>query len=135
MELSVRFYNTLGLLLIIIGLGSQIWFSFFQTEHLSINDGLFMISLILPMTGSVWIGSANINRLFAMYHRINYATALIGIVGLSMLIVFRGYLENLLPFPNVLIVYFLIVDMSWVFLLGLLLGLFKRTMNRVKVTN
>ncbi len=135
MELSVRFYNTLGLLLIIIGLGSQIWMSFFQTEHLSINDGLFMISLILLMPGSVWIVSENINRLFTMYHRINYATALIGLVGLSVLIVFRRYLESLLPFPNVLIVYFLIFDMSWVFLLGLLLGVFKRTMNRVKVTN
>ena len=135
MELSVRFYNTLGLLLIIIGLGSQIWMSFFQTEHLSINDGLFVISLILLMPGSVWIVSANINRLFTMYHRINYATALIGLVVLSTLIVFRGYLESLLPFPNVLIVYFLIFDMFWVFLLGLLLGVFKRTMNRVKVTN
>lgn len=129
-------YNILGFLLVIIALGIQSWMSIVQTNPESnANTGLFTVSLALLIPGSVLLAALNINRLFATYHRMNYAIALIGLVGLSMLLVFRGYLESLLLFPNIMIVYFLIFDLFWIFLLGLLLRRFQTTANIAITTN
>jgi hypothetical protein len=136
MEISDRMYKILGLLLVMTGFVLQIWRSIFQTEPLTIaNEVLFPISLFLLFPGSVMLATASADRLFAKYHWPNCAIALTGLVGMIMLIVFRGQLESLLSFPNTLIVYFLIIDFFWIFMLGLIIGRFKTTTNEGKSTN
>ncbi len=134
MEISDRMYNILGLLLVITALIFQSWMSIFQIDP-DASANWFAASIILLSTGSVLLASVNVNRLFAMYHRVNYAIALIGLVGMSILIVFRGYLETLLLIPNIMIVYFLIIDLFWIFMLGLLLNRFKTAANTASTAN
>ncbi len=128
--------NALGLLVVIIALIIQSWMTIFQipTGITDVGYIWFSASLILLFPGSVLLATTNINRLFDIYHRINYAVALIGLIGMSMLIVFRGYLESLL-FPHVLIIYFLILDLFWIFMLGLLFGRFKTVANKAITAN
>ncbi len=130
-------YNILGLLLVIVAFTIQSSLSLFQIFERGTDaiTGWFAVSIILLMPGSVLLSTLNINRLFAIYHRINYAVTLIGLIGMSTLLVFRGYLESLLLFPNIMIVYFLIIDLFWIFMLGLLLKHFKTTANKARTTN
>lgn len=126
MKISDRMGNILGLLLVIIAIIIQSWSSIFQLEF-QFDAGVLLSqsSIVLLITGSVLLATLNINRIFAIFPRINYVIAMIGLVGLSMLLVFRGYLESLLLFPHILIVYFLILDFFWIFFLGLLLKRFQ----------
>lgn len=129
--------NALGLLLVIIALIIQSWMSIFQLatdDFTYASIGWSNASTILLITGSVLLATTNINRLFAIYHRINYAIAIIGLVGLSMLLVFRGYLESFL-FPRTMIVSFLILNLFWIFLLGLILKGFKKAAVAASATN
>jgi len=136
MEISDRMSNILGLLLVIIAIIIQSWASFFQLEFQYDASVVFsQSSIVILITGSVLLATLNINRIFAIYHRINYVIAMIGLVGLSMLLVFGGYLQSLLVFPNILIVYFLILDFFWVFFLGLLLKRFQTKANTAITTN
>ncbi len=130
--------NILGLLIVIVALGIQSWMSIFRiaTDDITLaSNVLFSSSIILLITGSVQLATLNINRIFAIHHRINYAIAMIGFVGLSILLIFRVYLESLL-FPRTMIVYFLILDLFFIFLLGLfLLNRFKTKANTASATN
>lgn len=121
-----RMYNALGFLLVIIAFAIQSWLSIFP-----IGDDVRLIwfdtGLILLLTGSVILATENINWLFNLYHRINYVIAIIGLVGLIVLLFFRVYLENILSLPTRMIVYSLILDLFWMFLLGLILPRFKTT--------
>ncbi|TFG34134.1 hypothetical protein EU527_05030 [Candidatus Thorarchaeota archaeon] len=131
MEISDRMYNILGLLLVIIALIIQGWMSVFQivTDDITyVHTSWFSVSIILLMTGSVQLATLNVNRIIAIYHRINYVIAMFGLVGLSVLLGFRVYLESLL-FPRTMVVYFLILDLFWIFFLGLLLKRFKTKAN------
>lgn len=136
MEIPNRMNNILGLLLVIIALVIQSWMSIFQivTDITDASIGWSSASIIPLTTGSVLLAATNVSRLFAIYHRINYAISMIGLVGLSILLVFRVYLESLL-FPRTTIVYFLILDLFFIFLLGLLLNRFKTTANTASTTN
>ena len=131
MKISDRMNNILGLFLVLTALIIQGWFSIFQLATDDFNDARmiwYYVGLILLFPGSVLLATTNINRLFAIYHRINYAIAMIGFIGLSILLVFRTDLESLL-FPRTLIVYVMILDLSWIFFLGLLLKGFKKKAN------
>ena len=129
--------NILGLFLVLTALIIQGWFSIFQLATDDFNDARmiwYYVGLILLFPGSVLLATTNINRLFAIYHRINYAIAMIGFIGLSILLVFRTDLESLL-FPRTLIVYVMILDLIWIFFLGLLLKGFKKQANTASATN
>ena len=136
MGLSNRMNNISGLLGVIVALIIQSWFSIIDVtvDLTSINTLLFSFSLVLLIAGSVLLATTNISRIFAIYHRINYAIAIIGLVGLSILLVFRVYLEILL-FPRTMIIYFLILNFLWIFFLGLLLKGFKKKANTENATN
>ncbi|MFW9888980.1 MAG: hypothetical protein ACFFER_12405 [Candidatus Thorarchaeota archaeon] len=136
MKISNRIHDALGILLVIIALVIQIWMSIFQIDSdTAASILLFQSSIILLITGSVQLATLNVNRLFAIYHRIDYATALIGLVGFSILLVFREYLESLLSYPNRMILYFLILDFLWILFLGMLLKRFKTISNKDITTN
>jgi hypothetical protein len=129
--------NMLGLFLVLIGLIIQGWFSIFQlaTDGITYTNIVWYdVGIILIITGSVLLATLNIYWIFAIHHRINYAIAMIGIVGLSILLIFRVYLESLL-FPRIMIVNFLILDLFWIFLLGLLLKRFQTKANTAGATN
>ncbi len=128
--------NALGFLVVIIALAIQGWMTIFQIP-VSINDVGYIwysASLILLFPGSVLLATTNIIRLFEIYHRINYVVALIGLIGASTLLVFRGFFASFL-FPYVLIIYFLILDLFWIFMLGLLFGRFKTVANKAITAN
>ncbi len=128
--------NIIGILLVIVALGIQSWMSIFQlaTDGITYTNIVWYdFGIILIITGSVLLANTNIDRLFAIYHRINYAASMIGLVGLSVLLVFRVYLESLL-FPRTMVVYFLILDFFWIFFLGLLLKRFKTKANIASTT-
>jgi hypothetical protein len=131
MEQSNRMNNISGLLGVIVALIIQSWFSIIDVTDgiTSVNTLLFSFSLVLLITGSVLLATTNISRLFAIYHRINYAIAMIGLVGLCIFLVFGGYLESIL-FPRPMVVYVLIQDFLWIFFLGLLLKRFQTTANK-----
>jgi len=129
--------NILGLFLVLTALIIQGWMSIFQlaTDGSTFTNIVWYdVGIILIITGSVLLANTNIDRLFAIYHRINYAVSMIGLVGLSVLLVFRVYLESLL-FPRTMVVYFLILDFFWIFFLGLLLRRFKTKANTTSATN
>ena len=137
MKISIRLYNALGLLLVVISFLIQSWLSIFQLATMDITFATttwFNISVILFITGSVLLADTNINWLYAIYHRINYVISMIGLAGLSILIVFLGYIENFL-FPSTTIVYLLILDFFWILFLGLLLNRFKTMANKGITTN
>ncbi len=138
MKMSNRMNNIIGLLLVIVALGIQSWMSIFHLATDDFNDARmiwYYVALILLFPGSVLLATTNINRLFAIYHRINYAIAMIGFIGLSILLVFRTDLESLL-FPRTMIVYIMILDLLWIFFLGLLLkGFMKKLGNTASPTN
>jgi hypothetical protein len=137
MKQSLKLYTTLGLLLVIIGIIIQGWISIFQLATDSItytNIVWYDIGIILVITGSVLFTDMNINRLFAIYHRIDYAVSMTGLVGLGILLLSFGYLESLL-FPRTMVVYFLILDFFWIFFLGLLLTRFKIKANTKSTTS
>lgn len=125
-------YNALGLLLVVISLLIQSWMSVFQLATIDItfvSTTLFLAGIVLFITGSILLVDANIDRLFALYHRINYAISMIGLAGLSILLVFIDLLESLF-FPRTAVVYFLILDFFWILSLGLLLNRLKTMANR-----
>ena len=129
----VELSNRIGLLLVIVALGIQSWMSIFldvtSDTFYNAYTVLFSLSTILFITGSVLLATTNVTRLFAIYHRINYAIAVISLVGLSILLVFRTDFESLL-FPRLTGIYFLIFDFLWIFVLGLiLLKRFQKTAN------
>ena len=130
--------NILGLFIVLTALIIQGWMSIF---HLATDDITYVFnvcisaSTILFITGIVYFADKYVNRIFAVYSRINYVIAFISLVGLSILLVFRGYFENLL-FPRTAIIYFLILDLFFIFLLGLfLLNRFKTKANTTSATN
>ena len=123
--------NILGLLIVIVALGIQGWMSIFRiaTDDITFASTVwYNVGTVLFITGSVLLADTNIAQLFAFYHRINYAIAMIGLVGLGILLVFFGYLESLL-FPRQTVVYILILDFFWIFFLGLLLKRFQTKAN------
>ena len=129
--------NILGLFIVLTALIIQGWMSIFQLATDGITYTYIVwhnVGIILLITGSVLLATLNINRIFAIYHRINYAVSMIGLVGLSILLFFMGYLESLL-FPRQTIVYILILDFFWIFLLGLLLKRFQTKANTASATN
>ncbi|MHA1614531.1 MAG: hypothetical protein ACTSYJ_06765, partial [Candidatus Thorarchaeota archaeon] len=136
-KISDRMNNILGILTVIIALGIQGWISIFRiaTDDITLlSQTWYFVGIVLFITGSALLAETNINQLFAIYHRINYAIAMIGLVGLSIPLVFLGYLESLL-FPRPTVVYLLILDFSWIFFLGLLLKRFKTKANTTSATN
>ena len=136
MELSNRINNISGLLGVIVALIIQSWFSTIDVTDgiTSVNTLLFSFSLVLLIAGSVLLATTNISRLFAIYHRINYAIAVIGLVGLSIFLVFGGYLESIL-FPRPMVVYVFIQNFFWIFCLGLLLKRFQTKADTTIITN
>ena len=136
MQLSDRMNNISGLLGIIIALIIQSWFSISDVTDgiTSIDTLLFSFSFVLLITGSVLLATTNIDGLFAIYHRINYAIAMIGLVGLGILLVFGGHLESIL-FPRPMVVYVLIQNFFWIFCFGLLLKRFQTKSNTASATN
>lgn len=136
MGLSNRMNNISGLLGVIVALIIQSWFSIIDVtvDLTSINTLLFSFSLVLLIAGSVLLATTNISRLFAIYHRINYAIAMIGLVGLSIFLVFGGYLESIL-FPRPMVVFVLIWNFFWIFCLGLLLKRFQTKADTAITTN
>ena len=136
MGLSNRMNNISGLLGVIVALIIQSWFSIIDVtvDLTSINTLLFSFSFVLLITGSVLLATTNISRLFAIYHRINYAIAMIGLVGLSIFLVFGGYLESIL-FPRPMVVFVLIWNFFWIFCLGLLLKRFQTKADTAITTN
>ena len=136
MELSNRMNNISGLLGVIVALIIQSWFSTIDVTDgiTSVNTLLFSFSFVLLITGSVLLATTNISRLFAIYHRINYAIAVIGLVGLSIFLVFGGYLESIL-FPRPMVVYVFIQNFFWIFCLGLLLKRFQTKADTTIITN
>jgi len=119
--------NITALSLILVTLIIQSWLSIFSlaTDDISIvTMGLFSTSVILFITGSVLFASANVQSLYTIHPRFNYIFSIIGLVGSGLLLVFRISLENLL-FPRTMVIYCLIIDLFWIFLLGLLLNRFR----------
>ncbi len=120
--------NIIALSLVVITLIIQTWLSIFTlaTDDISfVTMGLFSASIVLFITGSVLFASANVQSLYTIHPRINYIFSIIGLAGSGFLLVFRISLESLL-FPRTQVIYCLIIDFFWVFMLGLLL-------NRVRV--
>ena len=123
MKISDRMTNILGLFLVITALIIQGWMSIFQlaTDDITyVYTFWFDVGIILLITGSVMLATLNINRIFAIHHRINYVIIMTGLVGLSILLIFSNYLGSLL-FPRTMIITYLILDLFWIFMLGLIL--------------
>jgi len=122
-KISDRMTNILGLFLVITALIIQGWMSIFQlaTDDITyVYTFWFDVGIILLITGSVMLATLNINRIFAIHHRINYVIIMTGLVGLSILLIFSNYLGSLL-FPRTMIITYLILDLFWIFMLGLIL--------------
>ncbi len=136
LEQSNRLNNIGGLFGVIVALIIQSWFSIIDVTDgiTSVNTLLFSFSFVLLITGSVLLATTNISRLFAIYHRINYAFAMIGLVGLCTFLVFGGYLESIL-FPRPMVVYVLIQNFFWIFCFGLLLKRLQIKANTASTTN
>ena len=129
--------NILGLFLVLTALIIQGWFSIFQlaTDGITFTNYVWNnVGTILLITGSVMLATLNINRIFAIHHRLNYVIVMIGLVGLSILLIFSNYLVSLL-FPRTMIISFLILDFFWIFLLGLILKRFQTKANTASATN
>jgi len=136
-KISDRMTNILGLFLVMTALIIQGWMSIFQLATDDITYAYtfwFDVGLILLVTGGAMLATLNINRIFAIHHRINYVIIMTGLVGLSILLIFSNYLGSLL-FPRTLIITFLILDFFWIFLLGLILKRLQTKSNTTSATN
>lgn len=125
--------NITALSLVLLTLIIQSWLSIFSlaTDDISMLPiVLFSTSLILLFPGSVLFTSANVQSLYTIHPRINYIFSIIGIVGSGLLLVFRIPLENIL-FPTTMVLYCLIIDFFWIFILGLLLNRFRAAKIRI----
>jgi len=127
--------NIAALSLVLLALVVQSWLSIFSlaTDDISMLPlVLFSTSLILLFPGSVLFASVNVQSLYAINPRINYIISIIGLVGSGLLLVLRISLESFL-FPRTMVIYCLIIDFFWVFLLGLLLNRFRSAKNKNSV--
>jgi len=121
--------NITAFSLVLLALIIQSWLSIFSlaTDDISVLPmGLFSASVVLFISGSVIFASANVQSLYTIHPRINYIFSIIGLVGSGLLLVFVIPLESLL-FPRTMVIYCLIIDFFWIFLLGLLLNRFRAT--------
>jgi hypothetical protein len=118
-----RVTNTGGLLLVLAGVAIQILAIMLQT-HPSVDVSYLVTISTLPIyPGSILLVSANLDRLFSVYGRINYVISLGGLAGMIVLWLNWGYVTDLV-YPRTIVVGILMIHLFWIFLLGPLVGRF-----------
>ncbi len=120
MNISDRFLNAIGAFMVLVGAVIQTWAAALQTHpSVRVFELAFAGSLFL-YPGTILLAYANARQLFAIYHRINYVIAFVGLASFSIFVFNPGDLLYNLVYPRTVILGILMGFSLWMFFLGLM---------------